>query len=625
MNARKIAIFFLIVLGGILLGFPLLAEDSRSYEFENLDITAKVLVDGSMLVTEERTVNFQEGEFHGLYQWIKTERGLVIDEVVVEEKGQPYEFNPGSTYGPTGTYLVKKEADQIYIDWSFDATAPQRRTFVLKYRVFNAVKLYSDVAELYYQFIGDEWEKPVQQVSVDLFLPAGAQKSEIRAWGHGPLHGEVQIVNSQNVKWQIAPLPEKTFLEGRVTFPPQLVADMSTIREDRERLPEILAEESAWAEQANRQRKTGIVNIIGALLLTLGVIIYTVSLHIRYGREYKPEFVGDYYRELPVGFPPALVGYLWRFGKTEAADLMATILDLARRGYMRIEEYATEEGLIFKRKGKGYSLIKNVEKCKGAKELLKPSEEFLLNFLFVHVSRIDRVSFTEIEDYTKRDSQYFYHSFWEQWVALVKKEAEELNFFDQDAVAKGWQMTGLGALALVVVAVLSFFSKFMIIMVAAIVGTVILVLSAAFIRRRSRTAVEDYSKLKAFRRFLMDFSNMDKSDIPELAIWEHFLVYAVPLGIADKVMEQLNLVFPNMEDDHYRFGQNWYYYGAGSQLIQAESDLSSGFSGLLASFHGVSTEIENAVKTVQNASSGQGGGGGFSGGGGFGGGGGGVR
>ncbi len=628
MNARKNAIFFLILfLGGILLAFPLLADDSRRYEFEKLNITAEVLVDGSILVTEERTVDFQEGEFHGLYQWIKTERGLVIDEIVVEEKGQPYEFNPGSTYGPAGTYLAQKEADQIYIDWSFDATAPQLRTFVLKYRVLNAVKLYSDVAELYYQFIGDEWEKPVQQVSVNLLLPAGAQKSEIRAWGHGPLHGEVQIENSQHVNWQINPLPEKTFLEGRVTFPPQLVAEMRTMREHRERLPEILAEESAWAEQANRQRRAGIINIIGALLLLLGVVIYTVSLHIRYGREYRPEFVGDYFRELPVNFSPALAGYLWRFGKTETADLMAVILDLARRGYMRIEEYATEEGLIFKKKGKGYYLIKNVEKCKEAKEQIKPSEEFILNFLFVHVSRIDRVSFTEIEDYTKRDPQYFYHSFWEQWVALVKKEADEQNFFDKDAVAKGWQMTGLGALVLVVVAVLSYFSKFMIVMVAAIVGIVILVLSAVFIRRRSRVAVEDYSKLKAFRRFLLDFSNMDKSDIPELIIWEHFLVYAVSLGIADKVMEQLNLVFPNLEDDHYRFGQNWYYYGAGSQMLQADSGLSSGFSGLFASFNGFSTQIENAVKTVQNASSGQGGGGGFSGGGGggFGGGGGGVR
>lgn len=630
MKNRKAVFLLFIIMAGILLAFPLWADDSRKYEFEKLNITAEVLADGTMLVTEERTVNFQKGEFHGFYQWIKTERGMEIDEVVVEEKGQPYAFNPGTTYGPAGTYLVKREPEQTYIDWSFDVTAPEQRTFILKYRVSNAIKLYIDVAELYYQFIGDQWEEPVEQVSVNVFLPAGAHKSEIRAWGHGPLHGEVQIVNSQNINWQIAPLPENNFLEGRVTFPPQLVAEMKSNRENKERLPEILTEENAWAEQANKQRKVGIVNVVGAIMLLLGVIIYAVCLQLRYGREYKPEFTGDYYRELPVDFSPALAGYLWRFGQTEAADLMATILDLARRGFMQIEEYTTEKGLIFKKKRKGYVLVKNEEKCKEAQDLLQSYEEFLLEFLFERVSAgVNRVSFEDIEDYTKKDPQNFYHSFWEKWLAIVKKAADEMGFFDQEASTKCWLMTGLGALVLAVLAVLSFFTHFMFVMIAAIVGIVLLVIAAFFIRRRSRTAVEDYARLKAFRRFLKDFSNMDKSEIPELVLWEHFLVYAVPLEIADKVMQQLNLFFPNLEDqqNHYRFGQGWYYFGTGSQLMQGESDLSGGLNGLLDSFQGFSTQIANAVQTVQNASSGQGSGGGFSGGGGggFGGGGGGAR
>jgi uncharacterized membrane protein len=219
--------FIFLILCGLLMALPLFAEDARVYNFEKLIIDAEIQPDGSMLVREERTVNFREGQFNGLYQWIKTKNELsigelLIEDIQVEEKGQPYVFNPGSTYGPPGTYFIKKEPGQVYIDWSFKA-ARERRTFVLKYKVLNAVGVFPDVAELYYQFVGAEWEKPVEQVIVNLTLPAGAQPGEVRAWGHGPLHGNVQIKNSQKISWEIQPLPEKTFLEGRVTFPSQLI------------------------------------------------------------------------------------------------------------------------------------------------------------------------------------------------------------------------------------------------------------------------------------------------------------------------------------------------------------------------------------------------------------------
>lgn len=32
---------------------------------------------------------------------------------------------------------------------------------------------------------------------------------------------------------------------------------------------------------------------------------------------------------------------------------------------------------------------------------------------------------------------------------------------------------------------------------------------------------------------------MEKHEIPSLIIWEHYLVYAVTLGVADKVIKQI--------------------------------------------------------------------------------------
>ena len=77
-------------------------------------------------------------------------------------------------------------------------------------------------------------------------------------------------------------------------------------------------------------------------------------------------------------------------------------------------------------------------------------------------------------------------------------------------------------------------------------------------KRRSQPAHEDLRKWEAFKLFLLHFSNMERHEIPSLVIWEHYLVYAVTLGVAKEVMKQLEIVFPNLQEDDYRFGQYWY-------------------------------------------------------------------
>ena len=103
---------------------------------------------------------------------------------------------------------------------------------------------------------------------------------------------------------------------------------------------------------------------------------------------------------------------------------------------------------------------------------------------------------------------------------------------------------------------------------------------------------------------------MQRHEIPSLIFWEHYLVYAVTLGVAKEVIKQLVIVFPNMQEDDYRFGHGWIYYGA----------YGSGMNALNNSFDGIGNSFERAVSTAQKAasksSSGSGGGGGFSGGGG---------
>jgi uncharacterized membrane protein len=124
---------------------------------------------------------------------------------------------------------------------------------------------------------------------------------------------------------------------------------------------------------------------------------------------------------------------------------------------------------------------------------------------------------------------------------------------------------------------------------------------------------------RAFKRFLLHFSSLDRAEIPSLVVWEHYLVYAVVLGVAKEVLEQLKVVFPTVATGDYHLGHGWFH-----------SSLASGsggdpFTGLAAA----ASTLQQSILTAANytPSSGGGRGGGFSGGGGggFGGGGGGAR
>ncbi len=609
----RLALAAIVVIGGLII-LPGTIH-ARDYGFPEVEIHARITDEGALEVTEYRSVEF-DGQFSGMYMWINQTGGTRIEEPSIAEGDAEYTRNPQTSPGPPGTYFVRDDGESMYLDWSFDAR-DESRTFTISYRVANAVRVHDDVAELYHQFVGDQWEKPVGRVTVLLQLPDGSEVDDLRAWGHGPLHGEVTITDGSSVQWDVAPLPAETYLEGRVTFPPTLVPE-ATFTTGEEALPSILEEEERWASQANRARFMSRIDwVLGPLLLVMGPIM-AIFFWWKYGKEYRSDFDGDYYRELPGDYSPAELGVLWRFGTPTVDDFTATIMDLARRGWIRLEEYTREERGFLRTKSRPDFRAIRLEPEEG--EPLLPHETAAMGFLFDKASTDGvQIAFADLEEYTKKNRSSS-SSFWSGWVAQVSARGDVLNFFDTDTRrAQVIELvTGiLVALAGVGILVLGYPATG----VGALVGGSVLALAAIVLRRRSKTGVEDFTRWRAFRKFLRDFSEMDRHTVPSLVIWEHYLVYAVTLGVAREVLRQLEVVFPNLEADGHRFGAGWLY-------VSTARGTSAGLSGLSSGITSLTEGMQQSMKqAMAPASSGSGGGGGFSGGGGggTGGGGGGAR
>lgn len=604
-----------------LLFFPGAVQASRSLSMEQVLIEAELLPDASLQVTERLTVDFS-GKWNGFHVTIP-KNGNPIKEIKVSENNRPYTIHSGAQYGPPGTFLVKDEGYQITIDWSI-AAYDEIRTFDISYRVINGVKIHKDTAELYHKFIGGANPERIAKVTVNLKLPAGAERlvqgKDIKIWGHGPLQGEVHFTGADTITWQALKLPPYTFVEGRVLMPTALFPDApANAYTNRAALAGILAEEETWAREANRQRWLARAEIGGAIVLVVGAFGVVLLLWRRYGRPHQVQFQGEYYRDLPAQYSPAELSVLWNYKKLRGHDFTATILDLARRKFLRIEEERIHVSKVLGNKEvKTYRLtflevpvqsgLRNSEQAN-----LRVHEQELLDYLQKEIAGSRNHFFLQdIEVHAKKRSRDFY-AFWQLWIAGLQEKGDEAGFFE-DRGKLPWITVAGGVVLFTLGTIVTFNSRMTILGAALLISAAVTALIPLSFRRRSPAGQEDFVRWQAFRRFLLDFSQMQRHEIPSLILWEHYLVYAVTLGVAREVMKQLELVFPKLQEGDYVFASGWYHYEGYNSLQTIEN-----------SFNDIGNIVERSIRTAEKAeskaASDSGSGGGFSSGGGGGGGG----
>lgn len=126
---------------------------------------------------------------------------------------------------------------------------------------------------------------------------------------------------------------------------------------------------------------------------------------------------------------------------------------------------------------------------------------------------------------------------------------------------------------------------------------------------------DEKAEWKGLANFMRDFSLLDEKELPELVLWEKYLVYATAFGIGDKVIEQIKAKYPEVT-----IKEQW----ENEEMIERYPIMHFSFTPTRISspIDRMSSSIDKAYSTsitqisAHSASSGSGGGGGFSGGGG---------
>lgn len=599
---KKVIIFISLVL--ILVLAPATAEADRSYTMERFHVEALLNSDGSMDVSETITYDFS-GEFNGIYRTLDTTGSDGIENIEV--------MNSDESKTPISTYDIIQQKYGLKLK-IYSKSKDEVKTFIIKYRVLNAAVKYNDTAELYWKFMGTDTDVVIRDFRVNIILPAGASREDIKAFAHGPLSGNVEIIDEQNIALSVKELRPNTFVEARILFPTSLIENSYNAL-NKNALNSIMDEERKWAEEANSKRQRARIFISISFLYAFLQLLLIGFIYYKYDKEYTTSFKGTYYRELPGNYSPAVMSVLWNFGRINPRDVTATLMDLVRRKYITLStEVTNKKGIFSKKEDIDYvfTLNENVDASK-----LSRHETFFIEWIFKNIGINNSVSLDDIEDYTKsKAGAQNFKTDYDAWTEYVKQEAEALEFFDKSS-NRG---IILGAAASLLGFALAFFTLFLhdntLGFIVTLITSIILLIYSITVKRRSKYGVLQFQMWKAFKKFLLHFSRLDKAELPSVVLWEHYLVYAITLGVAKEVIKQLKMVF--REEDFHNSGLTYMYYGFyGSRLNH--------FDAINNVTNAVTRASESTYKqAVSQLSSSSGGGGGFSGGGGGGGGGGGA-
>lgn len=635
MKLKKILTGFIITITLILLNST---SSEASLHLKNLDFTAQINEDGSMDVVETWDVNVSDT--NTLYKTFKIDKTKYsgISNVFVQDitSGTNKNFKKSDIWKyhlDKGHYFGGINNSHEYeIAWGVSISSSSRKQYLIKYTVEDVIKKYNDCAELYWQFVGSEFEISADSITGIIKLPNKvSEKDELKVWGHTEyLNGEIYVTDLDIVEFNVNKYKSGNFVEVRIAMPTYLFEKVSSENiSQEEKLDDIIKEETEWANEANARRDRRNKNF---KLLILATILVNTSIGIMFSKKIKknkqfleknpnilPEQQLEYYRELPdKEETPLEAVFILKTGYKQSClpnVFSATILNFALKGYVRIEQ-----------EGKTIKILLNKIKT----DELTRDEKKVLEILRA-ASNNNELTMAELEKYIKNYPSKLMNlnSTFEK---VSKTQASEKGKFDTNRFNKQivYAEKNVGYIFLLIIIItasiftigyayknvqsmlitctiisLAFF------IVVTIINLILNIKITTSFNGFTQKGINEQEQWKAFKKYMEDFSYLNEKEVPQLVLWEKYLVFATAFGIADKVLKQLKVKYPELNDPDTIH----------SMILFNSMYSSNGFNtGFINSISSSTSRMYSSTY-----SSGSGGGGGFSGGGGFGGGGGGRR
>jgi uncharacterized membrane protein len=478
------------------------AVAQRSISFPEFNATVEVQEDASIRVLETIRVQFV-GSWNGIFRTIPVNYAspqgfnyrLFLDvESVTDESGRALE------------HWVSEERGYRKIKIRVPGAADATRTVAIRYTIPNALRYDEEYDELYWNVTGDEWQEGIGHATARVLLPddvTGVRTNVFTgAWGSTRQDATVRELGNELFFETTRPLGFREGLTVAVAWDSGVVAR-----------PGILTE-VWWFLRSNF--------LLFIPLVTGGLFFYAWSLK---GRDPKVGTVTTQY-EPPDDLRPAELGTLID-NTPHMRDLTATMIDLAVRGFLRLEE-VEETGFL--KRGRDVRITRVRPRSDWSD--LRAHERKVLDGLF-DPAHPDEVMGNDLKEEYYAHLQGIRDSIWSH---LVQR-----RFYDErpDRVRAKWigiavlvtALTGIGGALLMNRLFLPVLPW-----IVSVVGTAIPCLGFALLMpARTVRGVRALERALGFEDFLsrVDGDRLRRMDVgPET--FERLLPFAMALGVEEK-------------------------------------------------------------------------------------------
>jgi uncharacterized membrane protein len=348
------------------------AFSTRELRIENFQAEIIVTPDGAIDVTETIQAHFIGAPWHGLYRTIPVEYvtpqglnySLFLDvKRIVDGSGRALKYESSRERHYRKLKIYVPDADN------------STQKISIEYSVSDALRFFEDHDELYWNVTGDAWDIPIQSAGARVILPEGTTNIRANvftgAYRSRAQDADVEIAGNGIEVHTRDPLRLHEGLTVAVAF------DKGFVREPTAADKLALFLRSNWP--------------LGIPIATFAVMFY---LWWTRGRDPRLRPIAAQY-EPPDQLTPGEVGTLVD-NSADMRDITASIVDLAVRGYIVIEEHQKERmlGLMH---DKDYNFIVQKNRTEWAK--LKPHEQALLEGLFTTGTVGETVSMSSLENH----------------------------------------------------------------------------------------------------------------------------------------------------------------------------------------------------------------------------------
>lgn len=564
-----------------ILCFPITAMADDDLLIPEWVVDAELMETGDLKIVEDLSFEFND-DFNGVFREIVLDKTSGVSNIQVEEilEGTTAKYTQveDAKKGDSGVFLLDEDDDKTIIQ-IFSPSEDQIKTFRISYTINDLAIKYNDIGELYYKFLGDENETPIENFLVNIHLPQADRENIVEVFAHGPLNGEIGKSSDSSYFLQVSDVPSNTFVEGRVLFPREFLP-LSNRVENIDNYENIMEEEASYQQKIieDQERRETIGNIleqISIIVSILGLIVFILFL-ILFRRQIDYRQSGDY-TKIPEDCTPAIASLLTST-LIQTNTIFATMLDLCRKEFLILRADSEEQNF-------------DINEDKFTIAQIKPADSKLLNherhFIHWFINEIGNgrsVSTEELESYGKENSTKSL-TLYTEWKKKIKQDAIDMGYYDKSktkyAILFVLLFLPLLALGIFTIVYGSLFG-----IASIVISFILLIYGLTLFDRLSNYGYHQNIKWKDFKKYMKN--NKDITSIKDISKYplEISLIYSLALGV-EKPMVGINIDKANSQNLSYNNSwMLWYFLFLNNESNSFKTSIDNSFGGSSSSFSG---------------------------------------